>query len=267
MVNSIDKPMLKVDNIVKRFGGLAAIDDLSFEVQTNEILGLIGPNGAGKSTVFNVVSAFLPLTSGRIEFRGQDISHEKSHTIAGLGIARAFQAATLFEELSVLDNVFTGFHMSYTTPIHKRFFRTAAALREEAEFREKARELIHFMGLSELENEIASNISYGNQKILGICMALATNPTLLLLDEPVTGMNPQETHTMMELIRQIRKSGITVVVVEHDMKMVKDVCDRVIAINFGQKLCEGSPEEVLKDERVIECYLGTSEGSSKYATS
>ncbi len=257
--------MLKINNVVKRFGGLAAIDDLTCQVNPSEILGLIGPNGAGKSTIFNVICGFFPPTSGQILFEGRDISQEKAHTIAGLGIARAFQAATIFLELSVLENVFTGFHMSYRTAGYKRFFRTPEALREEAEFRDKALELIDFMGLLGLENETAANISYGNQKILGICMALATNPKLLLLDEPVTGMNPQETRIMMRLIRQIRDNGITVVVVEHDMKMVKDVCDRVVAVNFGKKLCEGPPGDVLMDECVVECYLGKSEASSKYA--
>ena len=231
--------MLEVNKLTKYFGGLAAVKELDLHVNTSEILGLIGPNGAGKTTFFNVVSGFYPPTSGRVLFEGQDISRFKAHDVAHQGICRTFQASTLFMKLSVLENVFTGYHMSYSTGLLKRILHAPSALKEEAAFKQRALELLEFMGMASLKDELAANLPHGFQRILGMAMALATDPKLLLLDEPATGMNPNETETMIHLIRQIRDRGITIILVEHDMKAVMDLCDRIIVLNFGQKIAEG----------------------------
>lgn len=248
--------ILEVKQLSKYFGGLAAISELDLGVVDAEILGLIGPNGAGKTTLFNVISGFFPPTSGKVIFDGRDITALKAPEIAHLGISRTFQASTLFMKISVLDNVFTGYHMSYKTSIWKRLLRTPSALNEEKMLRQRAMETLKFMGLASLKDELAANLPHGYQRILGVCMALATNPKLLLLDEPVTGMNPKETKTMIDLIRQIRDRGITIVVVEHDMKVVMSLCDRIVVLNYGKKIDEGSPVEVRGNKEVIEAYLG-----------
>jgi len=248
--------ILEVKQLSKYFGGLAAVSELDLGVVDSEILGLIGPNGAGKTTLFNVISGFFPPTSGKVIFEGRDITGLKAHEVAHLGISRTFQASTLFMKISVLDNVFTGYHMSYQTGVWKRLLRTPAALKEEEMLSQRAMEILEFMGLASLKDELAANLPHGHQRILGVCMALATNPKLLLLDEPVTGMNPGETQTMIDLIRQIRDRGMTIVVVEHDMKAVMDLCDRVAVLNYGRKITEGLPEEIRENKEVIEAYLG-----------
>ncbi|MGD0919595.1 MAG: ABC transporter ATP-binding protein [Thermodesulfobacteriota bacterium] len=248
--------ILEVKKLNKYFGGLAAISELDLNVIDTEILGLIGPNGAGKTTLFNLISGFFPPTSGKVLFNGREITWLKAHEIADLGISRTFQATSLFMKLSVLDNVFTGYHLSYKANILKRILRTPTALKEEELLRQKAIEVLEFMGLTPLINELAANLPHGHQRILGICLALATNPKLLLLDEPVTGMNATETQNMINLIRQIRERNITIVLVEHDMKAVMNLCDRIVVLNYGQKIAEGLPEEIRENKEVIEAYLG-----------
>ena len=233
--------MLRVEKVSKHFGGLAAISDVDLHVADSEILGLIGPNGAGKTTFFNVISGFLPATSGKVVFNGRDITGLEAHKIARFGMSRVFQASVLFAKISVLDNVFTGYHMSYRTSVWKRLLRTQSAVREEEALRQRALATLEFMGLGALKDEIAGDLSHGHQRALGVCLALATNPKLLLLDEPVTGMNPVETETMVGLIRRIRDRGITVIIIEHDMKAVMSLCDRLVVLNYGRKIAEVSP--------------------------
>ena len=250
------KTILEVKKLSKYFGGLAAVGELDLGVADSEILGLIGPNGAGKTTLFNVISGFFPPTSGKVIFEGRDITELKAPEIAHLGISRTFQASTLFMKISVLDNVFTGYHMSYKTSIWKRLLRRPSALEEEKMLRQRAMEILGFMGLASVKDELAANLPHGHQRTLGVCMALATNPKLLLLDEPVTGMNPGETQTMIDLIRQIRDRGVTIVVVEHDMKAVMNLCDRIVVLNYGRKISEGLPAEIRENKEVVEAYLG-----------
>jgi len=248
--------ILEVKQLSKYFGGLAAVSKLDLSVVDSEILGLIGPNGAGKTTLFNVIGGFFPPTSGKVTFDSRDITGLKAHQIAHLGISRTFQASTLFMKISVLDNVFTGYHMSYKTSIWKRLLRMPSALNEEEMLRQRAMEILGFMGLESLKDELAANLPHGHQRILGVCMALATNPKLLLLDEPVTGMNREETQTMVDLIRQIRDRGVTIVVVEHDMRAVMNLCDRIVVLSYGRKIAEGLPEEIRDNKEVVEAYLG-----------
>jgi branched-chain amino acid transport system ATP-binding protein len=254
--------MLEAIKLTKYFGGLAAVNELNLTVNQNEILGLIGPNGAGKTTFFNVVSGFFPPTSGRVLFEGRDISQLEAHDIAHRGISRTFQASTLFMKLSVLENVFTGYHMSYRTGFLKRVLHTPLARKEEKGFKQKALETLEFMGMALLKDELAANLPHGFQRTLGIAMALATHPRLLLLDEPATGMNLNEKKAVIDLIRRIRDMGITIILVEHDMKVVMDLCDRIIVLNFGQKIAEGLPEEIKSNREVVEAYLGKEESKN-----
>lgn len=257
--------MLETEKLSKFFGGLAAVNDLDLTVKQGEILGLIGPNGAGKTTFFNMVSGFFPATSGRIRFKGRDITRLQAHEVAKLGISRTFQASTLFMKLSVLDNVFTGFHMNYRTGFLKRILHFPSALREASDLRQKALEILEFTKMASMKDELAANLPHGYQRSLGIAMALATRPELLLLDEPATGMNPSETKTMIDLIRKISETGTTIVLVEHDMKVVMDLCDRIAVLNFGLKIAEGLPEEIKENDAVIEAYLGKEGGPANAA--
>jgi branched-chain amino acid transport system ATP-binding protein len=258
--------LIEVRNLTKHFGGLAAISELDLEILDSEILGVIGPNGAGKSTLFNVISGFYLPTKGKVTFKGRDIIGLKAHRIAELGIGRSFQASTLFMNLTVFDNVLIGFHMNYKEAAWKSFLHTPSALREERGAKQRVMEILEFIGLAELKDQFANNLPHGHQRILGVCIALATQPELLLLDEPLTGMHTEEISTMLDLIKKLQKSGMTIVLVEHNMEAVMRLCERIIVLNHGKKIAEGSPEEISDNQEVTEAYLGKEEESKNIAS-
>jgi branched-chain amino acid transport system ATP-binding protein len=241
----------------KNFGGVAAVKDLDLAVNEGEIFALIGPNGAGKSTVFSMLCGFQQPTYGRVVFHERDITGMPAHEVAQLGIARVFQHNVIFGKLSVMENVFIGCHKAYQTSQWRRVLRTPQARSEERLLRESAGEALDLVGLTEFKDELASSLPHGLQRALSVAIAMATRPSLLLLDEPVTGMNPSESRSITALVRRIRDNlGVTIMLVEHNMKVVMDVSDRVLVINFGERLCEGSAEYVSSHPDVCEAYLG-----------
>lgn len=248
---------LEIRNLTIRFGGLAAVNGFDMEVHRKEIVGLIGPNGAGKTTLFNMISGVYRPTLGNIFFQGKDVTILKPHRTTRLGIARTFQQTTLFDQFSVLDNVLSGLYLEGKAGFVKSILVTKSVRLLEAELLEKASEIIRFCGLDDFVDESASNLPHGLKRILGIAIALACNPVILLLDEPFTGMNARETAQMIELILKLRDTkGLTCVIVEHNMKAVMELCDRVVVMNHGEKLTEGVPGKVAEDPAVIEAYLG-----------
>lgn len=250
--------LLTLEGLRKDFGGVVALDDVSFEVYEGEILGLIGPNGAGKTTLFNVVSGRMSATGGRIRFDGEDLTGYRLHETAARGLVRTFQHSVMFQEMSVLENVIVAHHLQASTGLWSAIFRPMRISKEARDLRASAEALLNFLDLSSVAQEPAGSLSHGHQRALGIAVALGAQPRLLMLDEPLTGMNSQEILQMVDIIERTRQRGITVVLVEHNMTAVMRVCDRIVVLNFGRKIAEGFPDEVRRDENVIEAYLGES---------
>lgn len=251
----MSQPILEVRNLTRTFGGLTAVNNLSFAVHPGTIHGLIGPNGAGKTTTFNVISGFYGPSAGQVIYQGSDVSGMATDKLAQLGLIRTFQGTTLFKEFTVLDNLKVGFHGSAKTSLIGQVL--GADGQELAEIEKSADELLEFFNLSELRNELASNLPHGHQRALGMAVALAAQPKIILLDEPFTGMNPEETTRMMELVRSVRDRGVTTMLVEHDMHAIMGLCDTITVMNFGSLLTEGTPDEVRNNPKVIEAYLGS----------
>ena len=248
--------LLEARTISKSFGGLSAIQELSFTVGKGEIYSVIGPNGAGKTTLFNLITGVYLLNKGEIIFEGKRVNGLKPHKIAELGISRTFQKIRLFSNLTVAQNIHIGQHCRTHAEILGGIFRGKKVKAEEQRIRERTFELLELVDLQEKRDEIAKNLSYGEQRLLEIARSMATNPSLILLDEPSSGLNPKETNELMERIQKINQRGITILLIEHDMNLVMGITQRLIVINFGKKIFDGTPEACRKDPEVIKAYLG-----------
>jgi branched-chain amino acid transport system ATP-binding protein len=259
MEKSANGTLLEMSGLTKRFGGVAAVDNLSAVVGSGEVVGLIGPNGAGKTTVFNLISGVLKPSVGQIVFLGEDITGLKTSEIARRGLVRTFQSTVLFKDYTVLENVVMGRHLHAGIGFFQDVFNSSSTREKRGRIEKRAEEIVHFMGLEQYRDELAKNLPHGHQRALGIGIALASEPMFLMLDEPTSGMNMEEKETIMGLVGRIRERGITILVVEHDMKVVMGLCQRIVVLNFGVKIAEGSPDEIRANQDVIQAYLGAEE--------
>lgn len=248
--------LLETKSVYKYFGGLKAVENVDMVVNKGDVFGIIGPNGAGKTTFFNLCTSVYGVTSGNIYFDGEDITNKSSEQIARLGMARTFQNIHLFSTMSVLDNVKVGFHIHTKANMLDAVLHTKRLSREEKETEEKSKEILQMIGLEKVKDVKAGNLAYGMQRKVEIARALALNPKILLLDEPVAGMNITESADLKDYILKLSEMGYTIVVIEHDMKFVMGTCNRILALNFGHKICEGTPKEIVQNEEVIQAYFG-----------
>jgi branched-chain amino acid transport system ATP-binding protein len=250
---------LHVNKLSKQFGGLAAVDEVSFDLLEGEILGLIGPNGAGKTTLFNLITGFIAPSSGQVVYQGEDISCLPPYRIAARGMVRTFQVTNLFPNLRVYDSAWVGRHLKHGMGIWGPLFGSKRSQQRRRSNDDKVMELLSLVGLDTLKDELVRNLPHGHQNLLQIVSALAAEPKVLLLDEPAGGLNPEETSQMASLIRRIRGMGITVLLVEHNMRVVMGICDRIVALNYGRKIAEGSPAVISRNRDVIDAYLGSAD--------
>lgn len=248
--------MLEVSGVTQIFGGVTALDDVSFSVAKGDITGVIGPNGAGKTTLFNIITGIYSQTSGKVSFQGTDISNMVPEQLARLGMIRTFQNIELFSGMTVLENVMVGLHTKSSSGVLACSMKMPWTMREERRIHEEALKWLEFVGITELQQVTAGNLPFGKGRLLEIARALAVKPAMILMDEPAAGLNSQETLGLAQLIRQIRDMGVTVVLVEHDMELVMDICDRIVVLNLGMKLAEGTPREIQENPAVIGAYLG-----------